>query len=149
MVNDTISTRFAKSCPTLLWSHGPEPSRLLRLWDFLGRISGVTHHFLLHMVIEMMANRQWAIACGPWVRKLKNKARVWCFWPSVCEDTVTIYGNEYAKGRNGLFVSFILCGVEIRSSILDIWDPHYVDRIIKLVEVQANLELRLSSELVI
>ena len=37
----------AKSCPTLLWPHGLQPTRLLCPWDFPGKNAGVGHHFLL------------------------------------------------------------------------------------------------------
>ena len=37
----------AKSCPTLLWLHGLHPVRLLCPWDFPGKNTGVSCHFLL------------------------------------------------------------------------------------------------------
>ena len=36
-----------KSCPTPLWSHGPELSRLLCPWDSPGKTTSVGCHFLL------------------------------------------------------------------------------------------------------
>ena len=36
----------AQSCPTLLWPRGVEPTRLLCLWDFPGKNTGVGCHFL-------------------------------------------------------------------------------------------------------
>ena len=38
---------IAKSCPTLLRPHGQQPARLLCLWDFPGKNTGVGCHFLL------------------------------------------------------------------------------------------------------
>ena len=37
----------AKSCPTLLWPHELQPTRLLCPWDFPGKNTRVGHHFLL------------------------------------------------------------------------------------------------------
>ena len=37
----------AKSCPTLLEPYGLQPARLLCLWDFPGKNTGVGGHFLL------------------------------------------------------------------------------------------------------
>ena len=34
-------------CPTLLWPHGLQPTRLLCRWDFPGKYTGVGCHFLL------------------------------------------------------------------------------------------------------
>ena len=36
-----------KLCPTFLWLHGLQPARLLCLWDFPGKNTGVGCHFLL------------------------------------------------------------------------------------------------------
>ena len=36
-----------KSCLTLLWPHGLQPIRLLSPWDFSGKNSGASWHFLL------------------------------------------------------------------------------------------------------
>ena len=37
----------ARSCPTLCDLHGLQPARLLSLWDFPGKNTGVSCHFLL------------------------------------------------------------------------------------------------------
>ena len=37
----------SKLCPTFLWSHGLQPTRLLCLWDFPGKNAEVGCHFLL------------------------------------------------------------------------------------------------------
>ena len=37
----------AQECPTLLWPQGLQPTKLLYLWDFPGKNTGVRCHFLL------------------------------------------------------------------------------------------------------
>ena len=47
--NSTFSSSclVAKLCPILLWPHGLQPTRVLYLWDFPGKNTGVGCHFLL------------------------------------------------------------------------------------------------------
>ena len=40
----------AQLCPTLLWPHGPWPSRLPCPWDFPDRNTGVGCHFLIQAI---------------------------------------------------------------------------------------------------
>ena len=48
---------FNKSCLTLLWPHGLEPTRLLCPWDFPGKNTGVGCHILLQGSFQP---RDWA-----------------------------------------------------------------------------------------
>ena len=41
----------AQSCPTLLWPHGLQPTRLFCPWSFLGKNTGVGCHFLLQGIL--------------------------------------------------------------------------------------------------
>ena len=41
----------AKSCPTVLWPRELQPARLLCLWDFPGKNTGVCCHFLLQGIL--------------------------------------------------------------------------------------------------
>ena len=51
------------------WSHGLQPSRLLRPWDFPGKSTGVDCHCLLLIIVlnfyKIMANIYWTIICEP------------------------------------------------------------------------------------
>ena len=51
----------AKSCPTLLWSHGLQPARLLCPWDFPGKNTGMSCHFLLQGIF--LTRDQTLISC--------------------------------------------------------------------------------------
>ena len=54
-----------KSCLTLLQPHGPDPPRLLCLWDFPGKNTGVGCHFLLQRIL--LTRDQTLVSCiGRW-----------------------------------------------------------------------------------
>ena len=44
---------WAQLCPTVLWSHGLKPDRLLCPWDFSGKNTGVGCHLLLQEIFPM------------------------------------------------------------------------------------------------
>ena len=55
----------AKSCPTLLRPHGPQPTSLLCLWDFPGKNAGMGFHFLLQGIFLTQGSNQRLLSfCG-------------------------------------------------------------------------------------
>ena len=54
---------IAKSCPTLLWLNGLQPSGLLCLWDFPGKNNGVSCHFLLQGIFPPLVSNPCHLHC--------------------------------------------------------------------------------------
>ena len=90
--NEILLFLFARSCPTLLWSHGLLPTRFLCPWDFPGKNTAVGCHFLLrgifliqglnpHLLhlqadslpLSQVGNPKWISSCGKYVQYVDTK----------------------------------------------------------------------------
>ena len=56
----------AKSRPALLWPHALQPSRLLCPWDFPGKSTGLSCHFLLHGIFLIQGSNS-HLWIGRWI----------------------------------------------------------------------------------
>ena len=86
----------AKSCPTLLQSHGLQPARLLSPWDFLSKNTGVGCHFLLLGIFPMQGSNPCFLHCS-WTLYLwaTREARLYIRWFLKLWGWYSHQGNEH------------------------------------------------------
>ena len=103
-------------CPTLVWPHKWQPTRLRRPWDSPGKNTGVGCHFLLQCMKVKSEWRSSVDLAKIWLLRL---AFLWTWW--YCNLITTSYTNNLFFNLfsvSKLFISLSLCYTMTLSMLL-------------------------------
>ena len=110
-----------KLCPTLLWSHGRLPTRVLCPWDFPGKNTGVGCHFLLQGTFLTQWSNPGLLQCRWILYQLSHKGS-----PRILERVACPFSSRSSRPRNQTGVSCIAGSFFIDWAIREAQSPKCV-----------------------